>query len=82
MTGSAGEPNTTTLTDNRSLDLSPAYEEAKTSQDKATEASNATYAKKRGMLTEVKHFKEQRDEIRQWERLRDAKVSASSLLQC
>jgi hypothetical protein len=26
------------------------------------------------MITEVKHFKEQRDEIRRWEKLRDEKV--------
>jgi hypothetical protein len=27
------------------------------------------------MLTEVKHFKEQKEEVKQWERLRDEKVS-------
>lgn len=26
------------------------------------------------MITEVKHFKEQRDQIRRWEKLRDEKV--------
>ena len=30
------------------------------------------------MMTEVKHFKDQRDEIRQWEKLRDAKVECFS----
>ncbi|WWC89989.1 uncharacterized protein L201_004919 [Kwoniella dendrophila CBS 6074] len=56
-----------------SLDLAPAYEAAKASQEKATEASTANYAKKRSIITEVKHFKEQKDEIMQWEKLRDAK---------
>ncbi|WRT67180.1 uncharacterized protein IL334_004146 [Kwoniella shivajii] len=56
-----------------SLDLAPAYETAKASQDKATEASTANYAKKRSIITEVKHFKEQKDEIMQWEKMRDAK---------
>lgn len=55
--------------------MAPAYEAAKAEQDKATEASTANYAKKRSMLTEVKHFKEQRDEVRQWEKLQDARVS-------
>jgi structural maintenance of chromosome 1 len=58
----------------RSLDLAPQYDAAKAAQDKATEASTANYAKKRGMLNDAKHFKEQRDEVRQWERMRDAKV--------
>ncbi|WVW83042.1 hypothetical protein I302_105059 [Kwoniella bestiolae CBS 10118] len=56
-----------------SLDLAPAYEAAKAAQDKATEASTANYAKKRSIITEVKHFKEQKEEILQWEKLRDAK---------
>ncbi|ORY27190.1 hypothetical protein BCR39DRAFT_538898 [Naematelia encephala] len=56
-----------------SLDYAQAYEAAKAEQDKATEASTTNYAKKRGMLSEVKHFKEQRDEVRQWERLRDSR---------
>lgn len=57
-----------------SLDLEKEYTEAKELLDKATDASNSNYAKKRGMLTEVKHFKEQREEVRQWEKMRDAKV--------
>lgn len=60
---------------NRSLELAPAYEAAKAAQEKATEASTANYAKKRSMLTEVRHFKEQREEIKQWEKLCDDKVS-------
>ncbi|EIW69438.1 hypothetical protein TREMEDRAFT_62305 [Tremella mesenterica DSM 1558] len=56
-----------------SLDLAPAYEASKAAQEKATDASTANYAKKRTMLTEVRHFKEQREEIKQWEKLRDEK---------
>ncbi|WVR05191.1 hypothetical protein IAU60_002203 [Kwoniella sp. DSM 27419] len=54
-----------------SLDLAPAYEAAKAAQDKATEASTSNYAKKRSMITEVKHFKEQKEEIRLWEKKRN-----------
>jgi len=58
-----------------SLDLAPQYEAAKLAQDKATEASNANFAKKRGMVAEVRHFEEQKSEYRQWEKLRNATVS-------
>lgn len=57
-----------------SLDLAPSYEAAKAAQEKATEASSTNYAKKRSMLTEAKHFREQQEEIKQWERLNDSKV--------
>jgi structural maintenance of chromosome 1 len=58
-----------------SLDLAPQYEAAKLAQDKATDASNANFAKKRGMAAEVRHFEEQKSEYRQWEKLRNATVS-------
>jgi structural maintenance of chromosome 1 len=58
-----------------SLDLAPQYEAAKLAQDKATDASNANFAKKRGMVAEVRHFEEQKSEYRQWEKLRNATVS-------
>jgi structural maintenance of chromosome 1 len=58
-----------------SLDLAPQYEAAKLAQDKATDASNANFAKKRGMVAEVRHFEEQKTEYRQWEKLRNATVS-------
>jgi structural maintenance of chromosome 1 len=58
-----------------SLDLAQQYEAAKYAQDKATEASNANFAKKRGMVAEVRHFEEQKSEYRQWEKLRNATVS-------
>ncbi|ODN84648.1 hypothetical protein L202_00553 [Cryptococcus amylolentus CBS 6039] len=56
-----------------SLDLAPAYEAAKSAQEKATEASTSHYSKKRSMLTEVKHFREQQEEVRQWDKLNDSK---------
>ncbi|WWD15974.1 hypothetical protein CI109_100398 [Kwoniella shandongensis] len=56
-----------------SADYAAQYEAAKAAQDRATEASTSNYSKKRSMLTEVKHFREQQDEIRQWEKIRDAK---------
>lgn len=62
-----------------SLDLAPSYEAAKAAQEKATEASSMNYARKRSMLTEAKHFREQQEEIKQWERLNDSKVSMYSV---
>ncbi len=84
LTGSAGESTSSIYADrsNRSFELAAAYEEAKASQEKATEASTANYSKKRSMAVEVKHFREQRDEIRQWEKLRDAKVGSPPLAVC
>jgi structural maintenance of chromosome 1 len=62
-------------TDGSSLDLAQQYDAAKLAQEKAAEASNANFAKKRGMVAEVRHFEDQRTEYRQWEKLRNAKVS-------
>jgi len=62
-----------------SLELAPAYEKAKLDQEKAAEAANANHAKKRSMLTEAKHFKEQTAEVKQWEQLRDNKVGSADL---
>jgi structural maintenance of chromosome 1 len=62
------------LAEDRSLDLAADYDAAKIEQDKATEAANANYAKKKGMVNEVKHFKEQKEEINRWERMEDEKV--------
>jgi hypothetical protein len=59
----------------RSMDLAADYETARAEQDKATEASAANYAKKRSYNTEVKHFKEQTDEIKMWQKKNDLKVS-------
>ena len=57
-----------------SADLASAYEKAKEDLDKATDASTSNYARKRGMASEVKHFREQREEVKQWERLNREKV--------
>lgn len=59
-----------------SADLASAYEKAKEDLDKATDASTSNYAKKRSMASEVKHFREQRDEVKQWERLNREKVQS------
>ncbi|KIR32463.1 cohesin complex subunit psm1 [Cryptococcus deuterogattii MMRL2647] len=63
-----------------SLDLAPSYEAAKAAQEKATEASSMNYARKRSMLTEAKHFREQQEEIKQWERLNDSKDALTQRL--
>ncbi|GMK58711.1 hypothetical protein CspeluHIS016_0601530 [Cutaneotrichosporon spelunceum] len=56
-----------------SADYAEAYEDAKLQQEKASEAANANHAKKRSMLTEAKHFKEQTAEVKQWEKLMSSK---------
>ncbi|KLT43612.1 RecF/RecN/SMC protein [Cutaneotrichosporon oleaginosum] len=56
-----------------SADYADAYEDAKLQQEKASEAANANHAKKRSMLTEAKHFKEQTAEVKQWEKLMSSK---------
>ncbi|WVQ89045.1 hypothetical protein IAS59_002792 [Cryptococcus gattii] len=63
-----------------SLDLAPSYEAAKAAQEKATEASSMNYARKRSMLTEAKHFREQQEEIKQWESLNDSKDALTQRL--
>ncbi|KAK4689768.1 structural maintenance of chromosome 1, partial [Tremellales sp. Uapishka_1] len=75
ISGQADSFSRMNVTDVRhsSLDLAPAYIKAKEAQEKATEASTSNYTKKREMMTEAKHFKEQRDEIRQWEELKNQK---------
>lgn len=79
ISGSAGHQENRFLADAySSLDYAPAYEAAKAAQERATEASTSNYAKKRSMLTEAKHFREQREEVRQWESLRDSKVCFSA----
>lgn len=60
-------------TDIRSAELADDYEAAKVEQEKASEAANANHAKKRSMLTEAKHFKEQTAEVKQWEKLMSSK---------
>lgn len=60
--------------DGSSADLAHDYELAKTQLEKAAEASNMGYAKKRSMLSEVKHFKEQEEEVKMWEKLNRNKV--------
>lgn len=75
MTESAGTSIAEAHTDDSSLDLAQQYDAAKLAQDKAAEASNANFAKKRGMVAEVRHFEDQKQEYRQWEKLRNAKVS-------
>lgn len=60
--------------DPSSADLAAAYDKAKEELDKATDASTSNYAKKRSMASEVKHFREQKEEVKQWEKLNREKV--------
>ena len=68
------------VADDRSADHAAEYEKAKEDLDKATEASTSNYAKKRSMLTEAKLFREQKAEVKQWERLERQKASSRERL--
>ena len=58
----------------RTKKVQAAYDKAKEELDKATDASTSNYAKKRSMASEVKHFREQKEEVKQWEKLNREKV--------
>ncbi|KAG9048939.1 Structural maintenance of chromosomes protein 1 [Serendipita sp. 407] len=52
-----------------SLELAREYEEAKKAQDKATESSTFNFTKRRGIMAEIKQFKEQKTEADKFEKL-------------
>ncbi|CAG7853227.1 Structural maintenance of chromosomes protein 1 AltName: Full=Chromosome segregation protein smc1; AltName: Full=Cohesin complex subunit psm1 [Serendipita indica DSM 11827] len=54
-----------------SLELAKDYEEAKRAQDKATESSTFNFTKRRGIMAEIKQFKEQKTEADKFEKLLD-----------
>lgn len=58
-----------------SLELKPAYEEAKERQDRAIENSNFNYNRRRGINAELKGFKEMKGEAERFENLLEEKVS-------
>lgn len=58
-----------------SLDLAAEYERAKVASEKATETSTVNYTKKRSIAGEVKHYREQKDEIERWEQMKEEHVS-------
>lgn len=66
--------------DTSSADLASAYDKAKDDLDRTADTFTSNYAKKRTMASEVKHFREQREEVKQWERLNRDKVSANAEL--
>lgn len=57
-----------------SLELAREYEEAKKEQDKATESSTFNFTKRRGIMAEIKQFKEQKTEAEKFEKLLDERV--------
>ena len=57
-----------------SLELAREYEEAKKAQDKATESSTFNFTKRRGIMAEIKQFKEQKTEADKFEKLLDERV--------
>jgi structural maintenance of chromosome 1 len=57
-----------------SLELAREYDEAKKAQDKATESSTFNFTKRRGIMAEIKQFKEQKTEADKFEKLLDDRV--------
>ena len=57
-----------------SLELAKEYEDAKKAQDKATESSTFNFTKRRGIMAEIKQFKEQKAEADKFEKLLDERV--------
>lgn len=54
-----------------SLDLAEEYNNAKAQQEKVTEKATLNYSKKRGITSEVRHYREQREEVDRWEALKE-----------
>lgn len=54
-----------------SLDLAEEYNNAKGQQEKVTERATLNYSKKRGITSEVRHYREQREEVDRWEALKE-----------
>lgn len=65
-----------------SLELAKEYEDAKKAQDKATESSTFNFTKRRGIMAEIKQFKEQKTEADKFEKLLDDRVGALSTRLC
>lgn len=62
-----------------SLELAREYDEAKKLQDKATESSTFNFTKRRGIMAEIKQFKEQKTEADKFEKLLDKRVRTLSI---
>ena len=60
--------------DYSSAELTAQYEQAKADLEKAAEASTVNYNKKRGMQSEARLFREQKEEVDRWEKINDEKV--------
>lgn len=58
----------------RSLELKAEYDEAKLAQEKAVENSTSNFNRRRGINSEIKQFKEQKEEVKRYEKLRAEKV--------
>jgi len=63
-----------------SLELAREYDEAKKTQDKATESSTFNFTKRRGIMAEIKQFKEQKSEAEKFEKLMNERVGIGGLL--
>ncbi|CAG8670941.1 475_t:CDS:10, partial [Acaulospora colombiana] len=57
-----------------SAELAREYEEAKKAQEKATESSTFNFTKRRGIMAEIKQFKEQKSEADKFEKLLDERT--------
>ncbi|KAJ9105029.1 hypothetical protein QFC19_003660 [Naganishia cerealis] len=54
-----------------SLDYAEEYNTAKATQERITETATLNYSKKRGITSEARHYREQKEEVTRWETLRE-----------
>ncbi|PWZ00201.1 putative SMC1-chromosome segregation protein [Testicularia cyperi] len=57
-----------------SLELKDEYERAKEAQERATDTSNFNFAKRRGINSELKQFREQKSEAEKFQRLQEERI--------
>lgn len=54
-----------------SLDYAEEYNTAKATQERITEMATLNYSKKRGITSEARHYREQKEEVTRWETLKE-----------
>jgi structural maintenance of chromosome 1 len=54
-----------------SLDYAEEYNTAKATQERITETATLNYSKKRGITSEARHYREQKEEVTRWETLKE-----------
>lgn len=54
-----------------SAELAQEYERCRLAQEKAIELSSLNFSRKRGIASELKHFRDQKGEVERWEQMRE-----------